>query len=1067
MLWRTDMSKNLNNIEDIYPHGSANITALLKRGHQELEDRVWEEATGFFNQALNMDAENAEAFWGLFLAGEQCINDVEYIEKACSKEGQTETLFLPEATERIEDAIKKFAIKEWLTEEEIRDMFQYDLSYPSQVKDQKTICASEKSALESNRYLARSFRYADGETAERLSTFKVTLFNRLDDQVKKTESKEKEAREAKENDYKAFLASAERKANAKHQEVELDRNQIYQEALRQLSAAQSFDDFKKAEQLFAKLAPYEDSEKMAARCRDERIRINRETLEAPTLQRAEREAAVIKQKARRRMACIFAALGVIAIGAGVLAFKIIIQNENYKAAESLLKNGQYEEAINAFIEMDGYKDSNARIEEAKEEIQARNYIAAEKLLKDGQYEDAIAAFLEMDGYKDSNARIEEAKEGIQAKEYKVAKELLEGHQYTEAMEAFKRLGDYEDSTHWLTIAKEMALRSQLSRRSIISAGGSHTIAVTVDGSVLSAGNNNYKQADVNEWTDIISVSAGNAHTVGLTSDGAVIAIGSNRDGQCETNNWSKMVDIATGSSHTVGLKRNGMVFAVGLNKSGQCDVLNWKDIIDISAGQSHTVGLKNNGTVVAVGLNGSNQCGVDDWVNIDAIAAGTQHTVGLKKDGTVVATGSNAYGQCNVTDWTDIIAIAAGGQHTVGLRTDGRVVATGYNFSGQCDVSEWTEVIAIAAGERTTVGLKADGSMLAVGNNDDGQCDVSKWENIKIPDDTELEMYLENKDTLEDDSIETVLSEEEKLQLQEADSLFDSGKYYNALQIYSQLDMLYAREKADSCNYNLGLVDMSIGQWESALKHFNAINDQPTYHVKELMDTCRDQIKKENSSDYEFLYILESVITTRLSYGKNAESKELAKVEYDYLKKYKNEPFFDSKLRGCALQYISGLEEQVDSINQKDYKYEQQIEWLHGQLTRYRALELLHNEYSFLSNNSSFKKQYIQGVDELSKQYKVYFDLRNDFLRTLDQQDFVWPSGEYKGHQILPNNTDYTLDIKFMYKIYSYGGEHYIMTKTYDARNIPPHSDFIIYLSTYDLDEAFSFYTDWEITNVK
>ena len=74
--------------------------------------------------------------------------------------------------------------------------------------------------------------------------------------------------------------------------------------------------------------------------------------------------------------------------------------------------------------------------------------------------------------------------------------------------------------------------------------------------------------------------------------------------------------------------------------------------------------------------------------------------------------------------------VSAGWGHTVGLNTDGTVVAVGNNFSGQCDVSGWIDIVAIDAGGSHTVGLKADGTVVAVGYNDDGQCNVSGWTDI-------------------------------------------------------------------------------------------------------------------------------------------------------------------------------------------------------------------------------------------------------------------------------------------------------------------------------------------------
>lgn len=112
------------------------------------------------------------------------------------------------------------------------------------------------------------------------------------------------------------------------------------------------------------------------------------------------------------------------------------------------------------------------------------------------------------------------------------------------------------------------------------------------------------------------------------------------------------------------------------------------------------------------------------------ISAGGDHTVGLKADGTVVAAGSNDNGQCDASGWTNIIAISAGGLHTVGLKADGTVVATGSNSFHQCDVSDWTDIVAISAGYSHTVGLKADGTVIAVSNNMSGKCNVSGWTDV-------------------------------------------------------------------------------------------------------------------------------------------------------------------------------------------------------------------------------------------------------------------------------------------------------------------------------------------------
>ena len=188
--------------------------------------------------------------------------------------------------------------------------------------------------------------------------------------------------------------------------------------------------------------------------------------------------------------------------------------------------------------------------------------------------------------------------------------------------------------------------------------------------------------------------------------------------------------ISAGGISTVALKADGTVVATGVNDHGQCNVSGWTNIVTVSADYFHTVGLKADGTVVATGDNKCGECDVSDWTNIVAISAGGNHTVGLKADGTLVATGDNDRGQCNVSGWSDIVAISAGEDHTVGLKADGSVMAMGYNEYGQSDVSDWTNIVAIAAGGVHTVGLKADGTVVATGWNDGKQCDVSDWTGV-------------------------------------------------------------------------------------------------------------------------------------------------------------------------------------------------------------------------------------------------------------------------------------------------------------------------------------------------
>ncbi len=260
----------------------------------------------------------------------------------------------------------------------------------------------------------------------------------------------------------------------------------------------------------------------------------------------------------------------------------------------------------------------------------------------------------------------------------------------------------------------------------ILAGLHWTIGVKSDGTLISAGSNEFGQCNVRKWTDIIAVSSGSAHTVGLRTNGSVVAIGNNEYGQCNVKNWANMIAISSGSAHTIGLQADGTVIATG-RMDERCNVQTWTDIVAISAGDTFTIGLYSDGTVVSTGDNTYGQCNVQNWTDIAAISAGRFHTVGLRTDGTVIAIGDNRKDQCNVQDWTDIVAISAGWNHTAGLRTDGTIILSGSHEYNACDIQDLSNIVAISAGWKHTVGLRSDGTVIAIGNNVDGQSNVENW----------------------------------------------------------------------------------------------------------------------------------------------------------------------------------------------------------------------------------------------------------------------------------------------------------------------------------------------------
>jgi alpha-tubulin suppressor-like RCC1 family protein len=344
----------------------------------------------------------------------------------------------------------------------------------------------------------------------------------------------------------------------------------------------------------------------------------------------------------------------------------------------------------------------------------------------------------------------------------------------------------------------------------ISGGVGHTMALYGDDTVRTWGDNGDGQlgdstntidernipGTVSSLSNIVAVAAGGSHSLALGVDGTIKAWGSNESGQLgdgtnsdwdaptPVNGLDGVVAIAGGFRHTVALKvalkndgavYDGTVLTWGNNKYGQLGYGTDTDtssspkqvggltniVASVAAGDFHTVVLQK-GTVWAWGANHFGQLGystdtdtssspkqVGGLTSIVAVAAGSYHTVALKNDGTVWTWGLNGDGQLGystgtgtntsrntptkVSGITNVIAVAAGGYHTVALKNDRTVWTWGYNEDGELgngtnansnspvQASNLTGVVAVAAGLYHTFALRSDGSIYAWGYNGYGQ----------------------------------------------------------------------------------------------------------------------------------------------------------------------------------------------------------------------------------------------------------------------------------------------------------------------------------------------------------
>ncbi len=150
-----------------------------------------------------------------------------------------------------------------------------------------------------------------------------------------------------------------------------------------------------------------------------------------------RQKAEISRKKRRRIIGISAAAlcGAISVaGCTTLIVKQVQVQSKYSNAINLRESGEYDKALELFLELDAYRDSKAQSTETK-------YLKAVDLVNRGEYSAAQEILEQLYGgmvYKDSGEYLNRAR-------YAQAEQSEENGEFYSAAESFAALGDYLDS----------------------------------------------------------------------------------------------------------------------------------------------------------------------------------------------------------------------------------------------------------------------------------------------------------------------------------------------------------------------------------------------------------------------------------------------------------------------------------------------------------------------------------------------------------------------------------------------------------------------------------------------
>ncbi|MBR0142659.1 MAG: TIR domain-containing protein [Clostridia bacterium] len=392
---------------------AGNTAPLLKRAYMFLEDGDWERADEFCEQVLNQDPENAEAYLGKLMAELKLRREADF-------ENLTESFDKNpnyEKAVRFGDEALREKLRAWNEKAPKEGTYQSAVNMLKNASNEGTFMAAAQ-------IFAKVPGYKDTDTLREKAL------------VKAEECRKASIYREADNKYR----EANRRASDQERLAALVKED--EDAITKLYTA--------ARLLYLQAPGWLDADQKAEECEEAIVdyRTKKDAAEKEAARKAEEERAYAKKRKKktRLIVAIVTTSVVTCIAFVVLLIKVIIPTSKYNAAVDLYNEGKYEEAILAFQNLNGYKDSQNKIKECDNAIKEPQYNKAVQLMNEGQYSDAIKIFSELVGYKDCYRQIENCETAIKENKYTAAIELYEKGDYSHAEDAFIELKDYKDSS---------------------------------------------------------------------------------------------------------------------------------------------------------------------------------------------------------------------------------------------------------------------------------------------------------------------------------------------------------------------------------------------------------------------------------------------------------------------------------------------------------------------------------------------------------------------------------------------------------------------------------------------
>ena len=248
-----------------------NVQSLMKRGNDALESGSWDEAHGFYDQLLNMDAGYAPANLGMALAELRArdLGDLVYKLTVGLGKPKVQTYQGGKANKELEtNLVRKYQLSHYLEADEIKEKIQgFDFSYNSEKSGWEELQRRAQDTLK-NKKLALALKDGDSSLKERINSSKDEINNYYVQRIDAAKAKDDAAVKELAVAYQTFMTEGEAKIADLRKDAEDQREFDYQEAITDFGAATSYDDYQQAKDAFEdpKIAGYKESADYAQQC---------------------------------------------------------------------------------------------------------------------------------------------------------------------------------------------------------------------------------------------------------------------------------------------------------------------------------------------------------------------------------------------------------------------------------------------------------------------------------------------------------------------------------------------------------------------------------------------------------------------------------------------------------------------------------------------------------------------------------------------------------------------------------------------------------------------------------